>query len=94
MYKRQILQGIVKWRTDITKGAVIECVKVDRETTRSVWVGGRMQLKNTGDVQYHDSWERARNYLFNTAVDKRHRLLGEMGELEKHIFNVQSLRET
>lgn len=51
----------------VSRFGKIEAVEVERETTGSVWRGGRRRAKATDYECYHDTFDLAKQHIVNKA---------------------------
>lgn len=58
---------ITLYRTDTWRKTEIVIVEVEKERQLSIWINGRMHRKLTSSRMYHNSWEKAKVHLLQTA---------------------------
>lgn len=85
---------ITKYKTGgyYGSGQMIKEVQIDKETDKSIWIGGRRRSKESSYYTYHDSWDLARDHLMSLAEISLENARVRLQKAQSHLGNVKGLK--
>lgn len=85
-----------KYKTSVRKHSIspnIEKVKIERETTSSIYINGVRAAKSSQFDQYWDTWVEARNYILHQAQIQEEHLKDRLTETQDTVDVISRLNE-
>lgn len=84
---------MIKYRTGYWGRSKIEAIEIEKETEKCVWVNGSRMSKHSDYCIFHDSWDKAKEFLLARAEQKLHSARSLLQYAQDELGNIKGLKE-